>query len=149
MDRWGVAVGLLGVGLGLIGLPYTVHSLPQWLGILSFWLGVGSLIASAIIAAWETKWLRAIRARFGIGARSDLVSMDEAVRYIWQKSRWAGAHERDDKWFMTIQRDVRDALRLAHVHAFGRPLLPSGQVPAGFDNPMQPIEAEHWRDHSR
>jgi hypothetical protein len=48
---------------------------------------------------------------------------------------------------MTLQRDVRDALRLGHVIAYGRPALPSGEIPAGFPAAMQTIAPDHWQDH--
>lgn len=130
----------------LIGLPYTVPNLPPLVGIFLFWTGVALLPVAAAIAAWESRPFRLVRLRFGLSG-PDVTPMDEAIGYIWKDSRWACDHEADDKWFMTLQRDVRDALRLGQVSSYGRPALPSGEIPVGLAGAMQAIPPEHWRDH--
>jgi hypothetical protein len=93
------------------------------------------------IACWDVEFVRRIFKSKG----ATLIPMDVAARYIWKESKWAREHAEDPQWYMTLQRDFRDVLRLGKVSAFGRPTLPTGEIPAGFASAMQPIDASHWQ----
>lgn len=125
----------LALGIGAIAVPIAFPQIPPLIGYALF----------AIAIVFGILAIRSIWLQKRISQLPNLL-MKDAIKYIWKASRWARTHETDAQWYMTIQTDVRDALRLGHVTAYGRPLL-HGQIPAGFPGAMEKIPTEHWANY--
>lgn len=74
--------------------------------------------------------------------------LDEAIRYIAGRSIWLVVHNGDQDKLRSIARDLRDALSLGELHAFGRPTIGShGVIPDTFDKPLASIPVDVWPTH--
>jgi len=70
------------------------------------------------------------------------IPMNEAARYIADRSVWIMGHQHDEKeWFIVLQNNVLDALRLGRITAFARDGAATG---SGLTKAMRQVGPDEW-----
>lgn len=107
------------------------------------WVIAGVCIVIAVVSTFHEMRMRAEAA-----APVPDMSLSEMAVYLTSRAEWLRLRRDDPNLFRLLGREIRDALALGHIQAFGRASFGDiGIIPEGFDRPLTPLPSAIWATH--
>jgi hypothetical protein len=122
----------------------------QYLGWLGMAFGIAILIWGITIDGeqwWKRRVVKIDGPVAALPLPSEWISLDDAIRYIGQKSQWVAEQNNNDPMFpVHVGQTLQDALLCGDLRARGRMFhVVRGGIKDPPLHPLEPIPADYWK----